>query len=252
MSKEVVYKTFKDKETSQVWYYMPTKKIKADYPDDHYKVVGEVKKNQISQSEITVVTSSDNNAAELMVKPSGYYKGSRYKTDGYIYTENEDEFIVVKKDNLIKRIVLILLTLALLAGAGYYIWQKMQGPDIDPSIQDYVSNLKRPDNLSETQILVPGYSQVKMSAETSIVSTALFNPDDNPCYFQFNIVLTDSNESLYQSKLVPPGKSLSGIKLNRTMKKGTYNITIRMRSYDLNDYKTEFNGAEAKTKLVVS
>lgn len=222
------------------------KEIKEMYPENNYKVIGEyIRKKPLKENEGFNVELS--NGSILTVKNTGEYKRSRYKVKAYISVA-DDEYIAVLERSwkvpILTMIILIAITLA-----GYAMWKMGQGPDIDPSIKDYVSDLKRPENLDETQILVPGLTTLVMEADTDTLSnTTLFNPKDNPCYFRFTIV-DDSDTELYRSRLVPPGKGISNAKLNKVIKEGTYDVTIKINTYDLNNYEAEFNGAEIDSKL---
>lgn len=228
--------------------FVPNKAMKKNYPEGNFKVVGEFeKKKPLSEDEGTAVILS--NGETVYVRNAGYYKKSRYRVYGYILTENEDEFVAVI-ENVSWKFGLLALFMALIIGiGGYFIWQMNQGPDLDPALKDYVADLKRPEGLDKTRILVPSYSEFLMNADTDTLSANLFNPDGNPCFFQYTIVLADKGTVLYKSKLVPPGKAIQDPTLTQTMKQGTYKIIVRIKSYDLNDYKTEFNGAEIPTTL---
>lgn len=151
------------------------------------------------------------------------------------------------KSNKIKLQLLLVLIVIIM------VWlisnNRDQGPDIDSSIQDYAADLRRPENLEETKILIPAITNMVMNADSDVLSgTTLFNPAGNPCYFQFTLVLDDGTV-LFESQLVPPGKGISEAKLTRKMKEGTYDVTIRIMSYDLNDHENEFNGGEVKSVL---
>ncbi|AMP21312.1 hypothetical protein AZF37_09290 [endosymbiont 'TC1' of Trimyema compressum] len=78
-----------------------------------------------------------------------------------------------------------------------------------------------------------------------------FNPDGNPCYFQFVFKEKITGEILFESKLVPPNMSLSPIKLNKTMEKGSYPVVLQLHCFDLNDINRELNGAEIEAQLNV-
>jgi len=79
---------------------------------------------------------------------------------------------------------------------------------------------------------------------------ALLNPEGNPCYFTFELVLKDSGESLYQSKMVPPGQAITEITLARALPAGEYNATIKITTTSLED-GSAMNGANVETVLNV-
>lgn len=57
-------------------------------------------------------------------------------------------------------------------------------------------------------IRIPGYPSITVPADTTDIEMNLENPAGNPCYFTFELVLKDTNETLYTSKMVEPGKQL--------------------------------------------
>lgn len=54
-------------------------------------------------------------------------------------------------------------------------------------------------------IKIPGYPSISLPADKQDAEVALLNPEGNPCYFTFELVLTDTDEVLYTSKQVEPG-----------------------------------------------
>ena len=78
----------------------------------------------------------------------------------------------------------------------------------------------------------------------------LLNPEENPCYFSFELILDETGESLFTSKMVEPGKAIQEETLSRALEAGEYDATIKISTYSL-DTNTQMNGANVKTKLLV-
>ncbi len=55
-----------------------------------------------------------------------------------------------------------------------------------------------------TGIRIPGYPTITIEADKKDVQMNLMNPEGNPCYFTFEIVLNDTDETIYTSKMVEP------------------------------------------------
>ena len=51
---------------------------------------------------------------------------------------------------------------------------------------------------------IPGYPSITIEADNKDVQMNLMNPEGNPCYFIFEIVLNDTDETIYTSKMVEP------------------------------------------------
>lgn len=100
-------------------------------------------------------------------------------------------------------------------------------------------------------IRVPGYPRISLPADTTEVTMNLKNPEGNPCYFTFELVLTEGNEVLYTSKPVEPGKAITDVTLSRGLETGEYTAKLRITTTSLVD-GSAMNGAEMNTVLVVS
>lgn len=169
--------------------------------------------------------------------------------------------IVLQKKHLLIAVIAVLLLLAggIILGLNWQNWfdgkpdvSQTSSPDIDPDAEDW--NDSKPPDKSESGaakgIAVPGYPSIELPAYTKDVQVALLNPEGNPCYFTFELVLKEGNESLYTSKLVPPGKAVTDISLSRALKPGEYNATIKITTTSLED-QSPMNGANVETVLIV-
>lgn len=121
--------------------------------------------------------------------------------------------------------------------------------DVDPNAGDYNGNQPKSNGSEADSIKVPGYPSITIPANTENVSVALLNPKGNPCYFTFEIVLKDTGESLYKSKLVPPGKAITNIDLAHPLSEGEYEAVIKVSTTSLKD-QTPMNGANIETVLI--
>lgn len=122
--------------------------------------------------------------------------------------------------------------------------------DIDPGAGVY--EVPGPEDLggAAAGIAIPGYPSIGIPANTTDVQVALLNPEGNPCYFTFELVLKDSGESLYKSRQVPPGKAVTDITLSRALEPGEYEAIIQITTASLEDL-SPMNGANVETVLIV-
>lgn len=110
---------------------------------------------------------------------------------------------------------------------------------------------KTPESSGEAVgIKIPGYPSISLPANKQDAEVALLNPEGNPCYFTFELVLTDTDEVLYTSKLVEPGQMITNITLNRALPAGQYNAELRITTASLQD-GSAMNGANVVTVLDV-
>lgn len=99
-------------------------------------------------------------------------------------------------------------------------------------------------------IKIPGYPSISLPADKQDAEVALLNPEGNPCYFTFELVLTDTDEVLYTSKQVEPGQMITNITLNRALSAGQCNAELRITTASLQD-GSAMNGANVVTVLDV-
>lgn len=83
------------------------------------------------------------------------------------------------------------------------------------------------------EIVFPDMSGVTIAADIAEVTMLLHNPNGNPCYFSFEILLADTRETLYISELIAPGTEAGTVTLNRPIKAGENNVLLIIRAYDL-------------------
>ena len=162
-----------------------------------------------------------------------------------------------------RQAVLILSILGaalLIITAIIIIWQPFQsnesapaagGMQIQKGAVDY--NTAVPDNTGEESgqpgIKIPGYPDITIKAGESSIPLTLLNPEGNPCYFAFTVLIDGA--SCYKTGLVEPGKAIRGFSAGSTFSSGTHELTVQIDTYSLGG-KTQMNGAQTKTTLTVT
>ncbi len=170
--------------------------------------------------------------------------------------------IVIQK----KHVIIIAVVVLVLIVAGVAIgmnWDNLFGVkvgsttvsqggelNIDPGAQEWTGQQLENQGGESTGIKIPGYPSITLPADTETVGVALLNPEGNPCYFTFELALTDTDEVLYTSQLVPPGQAIYEIDLSRPLEAGEYNAVIRISTTSLED-GSAMNGANVETVLIV-
>lgn len=122
---------------------------------------------------------------------------------------------------------------------------------IDLRAGKYKPEIEVPEDMDPTKIALPGFEGLVMTAGSDKLYAALWNPERNPCYFKFSLVLKENKEILYESGLVPPGEAITEVTLNRQMEEGKYNILIKMDTFSLEDRTQPLNGGSSETILEV-
>lgn len=124
--------------------------------------------------------------------------------------------------------------------------------DIDPAAGEWdgtVPQAPKGDPDSPT-ISVPGYPTIYLPAGQTDVEVAFANPEGNPCYFTFQLVLKDTGEILYESKQVPPGEAITRATLTKALDAGEYPAVLKISTASITD-QSAMNGADMETILQV-
>jgi hypothetical protein len=232
-------------------FYKEMMDATIDTNNRDYTVAGEVLIDGEDEGEIVKRVYWEER--DIYVQPVGTYRENKYKTLGYILCEG-NEWIAVKKKKQTRVIAGILLAAALVAGlaGGILLMRQKKELDIDPNAASYTSELKRPDNIDDSRILIPGYGTFTIEKGSDTLNTVLFNPEDNPCFFKFTLVEKETGEILYESKLVPPGQGISPVKMTKTFEEaGVYEATLKFQTVDLEDPDITYNGSEFEVNIKV-
>ena len=177
--------------------------------------------------------------------------------------------IVLKKRHIVIIAILVLLLICggIFVGLNWNNWFGGNGDKDDKTVQ--ASQMSQPENSvdldpnagtwegskpedkepSAKGIKIPGYPSITIAADSENVTMALLNPEGNPCYFKFEIVLKDTNETIFESKYVEPGKAITDVTLTQPLSEGEYPAIIKITTLSL-DGKNPLNGANVETVLV--
>jgi hypothetical protein len=118
---------------------------------------------------------------------------------------------------------------------------------LDENMKAYTG--REPDDMGGEGIKIPGYGTVTLPAGTTDVKMILLNPEGNPCYFTFELVV--DGETRFTSNLVEPAMCIEDLKLTKPLKKGRYTAILKLSTYSLDESLTPMNGANVEFDLVV-
>ena len=80
-------------------------------------------------------------------------------------------------------------------------------------------------------LIVPSLDKVKLRSGSTDLDIMLFNSEDNSCYLVFEIVLRDSGEVLFTSKMTAPGEAIEGIKISKSLALGEHSALLNIHTY---------------------
>ena len=177
--------------------------------------------------------------------------------------KNNSQGVTLSRKTLIAAVAVILLLIAggVAVGINWNHWfgeetpkteerKEAFQPDLDPDAENWTGE-KIPDKSEEEAvgIKIPGYPSITIEADKKDVQMNLMNPEGNPCYFTFEIVLNDTDETIYTSKMVEPGKAITEVTLDKALAAGEYPATIKITTASLTD-GSAMNGANVETTLI--
>lgn len=142
-----------------------------------------------------------------------------------------------KKRNIVIIVVIVIAALAVGGAAGIYISElhnrdSSEGVTLDTDAKDYDSE----DQSGTETIRFPGYSDITIGSEDTYIPVVLTNPEDNPCYFSFEVTVDDDTQPLLKTEWVGPGKAVTGIPLQQQLSQGGHKLNIKI---DTRSVKTE-------------
>ena len=172
----------------------------------------------------------------------------------------KSDSIVIKKNHIVIAVIIILLLIiggiVLVLNLSSWFGGEESVPttpsttmEVDPNAGQYNGETPEDKGGDAKGIKIPGYPSITIPANQKDVTVALLNPEGNPCYFVFELVLKDTDETLYKSKLVPPGQAITDITLTKPLKAGEHNAVIKISTYSL-ESQSPMNGANVETILI--
>ena len=238
------------------------KQIRSLYPDNNFEKVAEYapgsKKDKVGTLRYE----------KIMLPLTGYGSNNRiiYREKGFVAVDSgEDSYTAILQKALPLRIAALVLCLAIIAGGialavtsgnkasevAADATSSAISPELEEGAEDWEGvKVSEDSDIPADGIRIPGYKSITIEADTTEVSVNLQNPEKNTCYFVIRLVLPDMGETLYESKMIEPGKGLYSIMLSRALETGTYSAQLQYEPYDMTTL-TRLNGAVVNLELIV-
>lgn len=239
--------------TGSKWSYIP-QAAAGQQNINHRDVVGDIPKKKGDAVSGRLYSQNGEQAVSI----GGYREKLKYseKIKGYIpciSEEGTEGYVRILGTAWAKVLVPLLAALLILVGAIVAVWYftRESGPPLDEAAIAYQmpNGVKNDD---PTRIMLPGYDTLTMNAQTGEVQAALINPDGNPCYFTYVIVLAETGEELFRTGLLEPGTAVMNFTVDKDLEPGTYEIELQIETGELDDYTQAMNsGVIAATLEVV-
>lgn len=166
------------------------------------------------------------------------------------------ELEIIMKNKKIKRLWILASACIFAVVSGFVIYHQKN------TAQKEVTNFIPEFEVAQSQsiqdasvskgIQIPGYSTIPIKADSEEISVELLNPEENEVYFQISFYLTDTQELIYQSKLIEPGQHLYTIELAHALTAGDYPLTIQYDTFSMDGSFTPKNSAVVNCILSAS
>lgn len=233
----------------QKWNYSGTKEMQKRYPNGGYLVLADLKRGK--ERDAIGYLVDDDKRIELFPYETTLKAGE--KCVGFLAVESDvyqETFVRIVKRRK-KRFLLLLLLIALLT-IMLGIWNLINNgdkPNLDENAISY--HLDGITNKDPSEISIPLFTKLRIEPDTMKGEYHLANPEGNPCYFEYHIILKKDNEEVYRSGLVKPGTAIPKFTLNRKLEEGSYPAMIQIKTYKLNDHNISMNGGEIDVEIIV-
>ncbi|OUN34337.1 hypothetical protein [Lachnoclostridium sp. An76] len=149
----------------------------------------------------------------------------------------------------------VLVILAAAAGLFLTFGTRRENPDgkgivLEEGAEDWDGEMK---DMSEGQtgIKIPGYGEITVPAGETTWKITLANPEENTCYFKYTVTIDDSENPIYESDLIEPGKAVREFDVTEPLEAGDYEIHLNISTYAMDEELTPLNGAVVKAVLHV-
>lgn len=236
------------------------KQIRSLYPGNNFKMAAEYAPGS-KENEAGVLRHESTN---LPLTEYGSNTRIKYREKGFVAVDpGEDRYAAILQNVLPQRIAALVLCLAIIAGGIALAVSLNKGgataavtstpllPALESGAVDWEGvKTTETSGIPADGIRIPGYKSITIEADTTEVSVNLQNPEKNSCYFVIRLVLLDTGETLYESKMIEPGKGLYNITLSRALEAGTYGAQLQYEPYDMTAL-TRLNGAVVNLDLIV-
>ena len=230
----------------QMTYYT-RKEFAKKYPKGAggYTVIGLTTKSGVKGKNVETILVDEQPVEYMPFKRLGILQ----EIKGYLQV-GENAYLAVQGSKAGKLFLLILLLLAGVLAAYFGLQKLPKGVVLDPMSAKYEAPIEVSEETHTEYISLPGISRIRIEEGKDTTKTLLWNPDGNPCYFQYTILLQDTGEVIYESGLIAPGNAITEVTFNRTFSRGTYPIIVSMSTFDLTDPEIPLNGGEVEATLV--
>lgn len=234
-----------------------TRQMKSLYPVGGHHVVAELvtKGPKEAHESKQPGLSLEFDGREIPLSPLGSTSRLTYRTAGYIAVEGADDMFVVVREGMalyralclvLALVVLVVAALAILGGEA----SPSINPDLDPNAAPWTGEPQpEQSEIPADGIRLPGYKSITVQSGVREVSVALRNPEENNCYLVMRLVLPDSGETIFESKMIEPGKGLYNVTLARPLKAGKYDAQLHYDAYDMTTL-ARLNGAVINLDLI--
>lgn len=108
------------------------------------------------------------------------------------------------------------------------------------------------ENPTKPNISIPGWTAIKLPANSKEGQVSLHNPIENAEYYDLSFCLSlDTGETVFTTGLIRPGEKCSQVSLERELDAGEYQARLLIQPYLMDENHTPTNNAVINILLIV-
>lgn len=232
----------------QKWPVLSEREMLDRYPYGDYRIVGDMRSWKKDDTEMMLLDGNQQAGIEA-------YSGRLARNEsvaGYIPLEEDGSFVRVirrKRGKLLGLLIMMALIVTIFLG-GLYIGQMNRPIDEPVEIKSGEMTNPNPEN-----IRLPGIERIYADAGDTHVNQLLLNVEGNAYNLQYTIMLKETGEEIYQSKVIRPGYGVREFNMNRSFEAGEYPIVIRVNSSAMeesdNAEDAAYNAGQLEAVLII-
>lgn len=243
-------RTYKD-HSGSFWNYVNENELQTIYHNGGFKVFSDLHLHGNSKARDYLTQQN----TEIGLYPYRTKLSWLKRTVGYIPVteENGERGFIRIIGNAWQRTLFLLLALFICAAiflVGMWFAKKDEVPGLDKTAVSY--HIDGVENTDQDSILLPGLNVLNAEENDTHVKAVLMNPQGNGCYFKYIIIQKDTEDVLYTSGLIEPGKAVTEFELNKKLKAGKYPIQVVVETNDLKNPEIVYNAGNIDAQLVVT
>lgn len=121
---------------------------------------------------------------------------------------------------------------------------------VDPNAGELITPTPSP---TDPGVVIQGWTAVKVPAGALEANVSFYNPEENAGWYDltFELILKETEEVVFTTGLIPPGKYCNKVTLSRSFETGVYEAILHVQPYYMNEEQSPTNDLNMDIRLIV-